>query len=106
MNTKTFISAFRRFGLEIADIIKRLGRNALALLKRLVHAWSSGSEDAVACAILNIMEETMWLFCAVCLLVSFIAGFWKPWCFATCIMFGILTAIVRSNIKDRRRQCR
>lgn len=87
---------------KVIAMCRQFGRNALALIKRIIRAVKHGDEVEVLAAIINLMDEFTWCVCIIGVAFCFIAGFCRPHCFILVPFFYIAAGIVRSNIRDRK----
>ena len=80
--------------------IRRMGRNTVALVKRIVLACRHREEEEILRAILRLMMESTWAFLWMLVPVCFVAGFFKPHCFITTVGLVIVAMMFRTLIMD------
>lgn len=82
------------------NIAVTLFRNARSLFCKLIRAIRHRNEDEILQAVVNISQEGIWLICILGAIFCFFAGFVKPHCFITAVLFVFLSAIWRSTIEE------
>ncbi len=85
------------------NIAVTLFRNGKSIFKRLVLAIHHRNEGEILYAIINIIEESVWLTCVLIFFACLVIGFWKPHCFITAVFYLIVTGLIRTNIEDRKK---
>ena len=90
----------KKVSIILAAAIRKLCRNSLAIILRLVMAFRHHDRDEIGRAFLRIVFESVWLLCWILVAVCFAAGFFKPHCFVTGLFMAILSGICRSNADD------
>ena len=79
---------------------RRIARNSMAIILRLVMAFRHHDIDEICRAWLRIVFESAWLLCWTLVIICFAAGFVKPHCFVTGIFLAVVSGICRSNADD------
>ena len=87
----------KKFSTIIYAAIRKLGRNALAVILRFVMACRHHDWDEIGRASITLLFESVWLLCWILVAFCFVAGFVKPHCFILAFLFAILSGICRSN---------
>ena len=81
---------------------RRYARNIAAAHLNLYRAFGRRDIDRVLSIIVRMSLENVWLLCIIAVLVSLVAGFFKPHCFVTAFLLFICSGIIRGIIEGER----